>query len=44
MDWTAAPRVGVILNNSDDVPMLDICLREAEAVTGGPVGPPGGGG
>ncbi|MEV4846339.1 hypothetical protein AB0K20_24345 [Micromonospora matsumotoense] len=46
-NWSIYPDtgwVGVILSNSDGVPMLDICLREAEAVTGGPVGPPGGGG
>ncbi|MEU8377315.1 serine hydrolase domain-containing protein [Micromonospora sp. NPDC048894] len=46
-NWSIYPDtgwVGVILGNSDGVPMLDICLREAEAVTGGPVGPPGGGG
>jgi len=35
--------VGVILSNCDGVPLLDICLREAEAVTGAPVNPPGGG-
>ncbi|MEV1245544.1 serine hydrolase domain-containing protein [Nonomuraea sp. NPDC050022] len=35
--------VGVILTNCDGVPLLDICLREAAAVTGAPVNPPGGG-
>ncbi|WP_420119647.1 serine hydrolase domain-containing protein [Micromonospora sp.] len=46
-NWSIYPDtgwVGVILANTDGVPMLDICLREAEAVTGAPVGPPGGGG
>ncbi|MEU1883970.1 serine hydrolase domain-containing protein [Micromonospora rifamycinica] len=46
-NWSIYPDtgwVGVVLANSDGVPMLDICLREAAAVTGGPVGPPGGGG
>ena len=35
--------VGVILSNVDGAPLLDLCLREAEAVTGAPVSPPGGG-
>ncbi|OZV76373.1 serine hydrolase [Micromonospora echinospora] len=46
-NWSIYPDtgwVGVVLSNHDGVPMLGICLREAEAVTGGPVGPPGGGG
>ncbi|MFG3558977.1 serine hydrolase domain-containing protein [Micromonospora sp. NPDC047557] len=45
-NWSIYPDtgwVGVILSNNDGVPMLDVCLREAEAVTGGPVAPPGGG-
>ncbi|WP_431893513.1 serine hydrolase domain-containing protein [Micromonospora haikouensis] len=46
-NWSIYPDtgwVGVVLSNHDGVPLLDICLREAEAVTGGPVAPPGGGG
>jgi CubicO group peptidase (beta-lactamase class C family) len=45
-DWSIYPDtgwVGVILSNCDGVPLLDICLREAAAVTGAPVNPPGGG-
>jgi hypothetical protein len=45
-NWSIYPDigwVGVILSNCDGVPLLDICLREAEAVTGAPVNPPGGG-
>ena len=45
-NWSVYPDsgwVGVILSNDDGVPLLDICLREAEAVTGAPVNPPGGG-
>jgi CubicO group peptidase (beta-lactamase class C family) len=45
-NWSIYPDtgwVGVVLSNSDGVPLLDICLREAEAVTGAPVNPPGGG-
>ncbi|MBB5824913.1 serine hydrolase domain-containing protein [Micromonospora carbonacea] len=45
-NWSIYPDtgwVGVVLTNEDGAPLLDICLREAEAVTGGPVDPPGGG-
>lgn len=45
-NWSIYPDtgwVGVVLSNSDDVPLLDICLKEAEVVTGAPVSPPGGG-
>jgi CubicO group peptidase (beta-lactamase class C family) len=45
-NWSIYPDtgwVGVILSNCDGVPLLDICLREAEAITGSPVKPPGGG-
>ena len=45
-NWNIYPDtgwVGVVLSNSDGVPLLDICLREAEAVTGAPVDAPGGG-
>jgi CubicO group peptidase (beta-lactamase class C family) len=45
-NWSIYPDtgwVGVVLSNCDGVPLLDICLREAEAVTGAPVDPPGGG-
>jgi CubicO group peptidase (beta-lactamase class C family) len=45
-DWSVYPDtgwVGVVLCNDDNVPMLDILLREAEAITGAPVDPPGGG-
>jgi CubicO group peptidase (beta-lactamase class C family) len=45
-NWTIYPDtgwVGVVLSNYDDIPLLDICLQEAAAVTGGPVDPPGGG-
>jgi CubicO group peptidase (beta-lactamase class C family) len=45
-NWSIYPDtgwVGVILTNCDGVPLLDICLREAAAVTGAPVDPPGGG-
>lgn len=46
-NWSIYPDtgwVGVVLSNQDGVPLLDICLREAEAITGAPVNPPGGGG
>jgi CubicO group peptidase (beta-lactamase class C family) len=45
-NWSIYPDtgwVGVILSNQDGVPLLDICLREAAAITGAPVAPPGGG-
>ncbi len=45
-NWSIYPDtgwVGVILSNCDGAPLLDICLREGEAVTGAPVNPPGGG-
>jgi CubicO group peptidase (beta-lactamase class C family) len=45
-NWTIYPDtgwVGVVLSNYDNVPIQEICQREMEAVTGGPVGPPGGG-
>jgi CubicO group peptidase (beta-lactamase class C family) len=35
--------VGVVLSNSDNTPLLEICLEELAAVTGQPVDPPGGG-
>jgi CubicO group peptidase (beta-lactamase class C family) len=45
-DWSIYPEtgwVGVVLSNDDNVPLLDILLKEAEAITGAPVNPPGGG-
>lgn len=45
-NWSIYPDtgwVGVVLSNYDDVPLLEICQRESEAVTGQPVDPPGGG-
>ncbi|WP_213011202.1 serine hydrolase domain-containing protein [Paractinoplanes toevensis] len=45
-DWSIYPQtgwVGVVLSNDDNVPLLDILLKEAEAITGAPVNPPGGG-
>lgn len=45
-NWTIYPDtgwVGVVLSNYDDIPLLEICLREVEAVTGEKVDPPGGG-
>lgn len=45
-DWSIYPAtgwVGVVLTNCDGVPLLDILLREAAAITGAPVNPPGGG-
>jgi CubicO group peptidase (beta-lactamase class C family) len=45
-DWSIYPDtgwVGVVLSNHDGVPLLDILLREAAAITGAPVDPPGGG-
>ncbi|GAA2907640.1 serine hydrolase [Actinoplanes cyaneus] len=45
-DWSIYPDtgwVGVVLSNCDGVPLLDILLREAAAITGAPVDPPGGG-
>ena len=45
-DWSVYPEtgwVGVVLSNDDNVPLLDILLKEAEAITGAPVNPPGGG-
>jgi CubicO group peptidase (beta-lactamase class C family) len=35
--------VGVVLSNYDEIPLVEICLKELEAVTGQPVDPPGGG-
>ncbi|MFI7157294.1 serine hydrolase domain-containing protein [Micromonospora chalcea] len=45
-NWTIYPDtgwVGVVLSNYDDMPLLEICLREVEAVTGQHIDPPGGG-
>jgi CubicO group peptidase (beta-lactamase class C family) len=45
-DWSVYPEtgwVGVVVSNDDNVPLLDILLKEAEAITGAPVNPPGGG-
>ena len=45
-NWTIYPDtgwVGVVLSNYDDIPLLEICLRELEAVTGQRIDPPGGG-
>ncbi|WP_431935438.1 serine hydrolase domain-containing protein [Micromonospora sp. RP3T] len=45
-NWTVYPDtgwVGVVLSNYDDVPLLEICLAEAEAVTGEHVESPEGG-
>ena len=45
-DWSIYPEtgwVGVVLSNDDNVPLLDILLKEAEVITGAPVNPPGGG-
>ena len=45
-DWSIYPDtgwVGVVLSNCDGVPLLDVLLREAGAITGAPVKPPGGG-
>jgi hypothetical protein len=47
-NWNIYPDtgwVGVVLCNHDgNSPIQEICLKEAEAVTGQPVDPPGGGG
>ncbi|PZW03356.1 CubicO group peptidase, beta-lactamase class C family [Micromonospora phaseoli] len=45
-NWTIYPDtgwVGVVLSNYDDMPLLEICLQEVEAVTGQRLDPPGGG-
>jgi CubicO group peptidase (beta-lactamase class C family) len=45
-NWSIYPDtgwVGVVLSNDDNTPLLDILLKEAEAITGAPVDPPGGG-
>ena len=45
-NWTVYPDtgwVGVVLSNYDDMPLLEICAREVEAVTGERVDLPGGG-
>ncbi|SCG64111.1 serine hydrolase domain-containing protein [Micromonospora humi] len=45
-NWTVYPDsgwVGVVLSNYDDMPLLEICLAEIEAVTGVRLDPPEGG-
>jgi CubicO group peptidase (beta-lactamase class C family) len=45
-NWNIYPDtgwVGVVLTNTDGAPLLDILLRETEAITGAPVDAPGGG-
>ncbi|QFZ19095.1 serine hydrolase domain-containing protein [Saccharothrix syringae] len=45
-NWSVYPDtgwVGVVLSNYDDIPLLEICVQEVQAVTGVTLDPPGGG-
>ncbi|MDP9793413.1 CubicO group peptidase (beta-lactamase class C family) [Catenuloplanes nepalensis] len=45
-NWNVYPDtgwVGVVLTNTDGAALVEICMKENEVVTGGPVNPPGGG-